>query len=57
MEDKKEFTAREPDFKGDGVAVWLAKDKNGQTYLNIKVLNSIHVRAFKHVPKPKKEEF
>lgn len=41
-----------PAYKGDGVAVWLNKDKNGQTYLSIKLLGSISVNAFKNEPKP-----
>ena len=40
-----------PDYKGDGVAVWINKDKNGKQYLGIKLLNSISVNAFKYEPK------
>ena len=42
-----------PDYKGDGVAVWIKKDKNGNQYLSICICNSINVAAFKYVPKPK----
>ena len=34
-----------------GVAVWVNKDKNGNQYLSIKLLNSIILKAFKHKPK------
>jgi len=52
MEDNKEFVPKQPDYKGDGVAVWIGQDKNGKTLLNIKLLNSINVKAFKNEPKP-----
>lgn len=43
-----------PHFRGDGVAVWVNKDKNGKPYLNIHLLNnSIKVVAFEYVPKAK----
>ena len=32
---------RKPDFKGDGVAVWINTDKNGNQYLGIKLLGAI----------------
>jgi len=40
--------AKPPDFKGDGVAVWINKDKNGKTYLNIKLFNQFTVPAWKY---------
>jgi len=42
---------REPDYKGDGVAVWINQDKNGNNYLSVKILNSIRVNAFRNEPK------
>jgi len=42
-----------PDYKGDGVAVWIKQDKNGKDYLSICVCNSINVAAFKYEPKPR----
>jgi len=42
-----------PDYKGDGVAVWLKEDKNGKTYLSICVLSSINCAAFAYEPKQK----
>ena len=45
---------REPDYKGDGVAVWINKDKNGKNYFAIVLLNSIRVNAFKNEPKEPK---
>jgi hypothetical protein len=46
-----ETKTRLPDFKGDGVAVWVNLDKNGNKYLYIKLLNSIQVNAFENKPK------
>ena len=43
--------ARVPDYKGDGVAVWINKDKNGKDYLSIVLLNSIKCAAFEYIPK------
>lgn len=40
-----------PDYKGDGVAVWIKQDKNGKDYLSICVAGSINVVAFKYEPK------
>ena len=44
---------RQPDYKGDGVAVWKKNDKNGKLYLSIKVLGC-YLNAFKNEPKPEK---
>lgn len=46
------FEPREPDYKGDGVAVWVAQDKNGKTILKIKLLGAFTITAFKNEPKP-----
>jgi len=35
-----------PDFKGDGVAIWVNKDKNNKQYLSVKLLGSITVNCF-----------
>ena len=44
--------AEQPKYKGDGVAVWENKDKNGNPYLSISLLNgSIKTNAFLNVPK------
>ena len=43
-----------PDYKGDGVAVWVKKDRNGKQYLSICVLSKINLAAFKYEPKEKK---
>jgi len=50
MEQEK-FVGRAPDYKGDGVAVWVKQASNGKTYLSIKVLGSVNVAAFKNEPK------
>jgi hypothetical protein len=46
----------QPDYKGEGVAVWVNEDKNKKKYLSIVVLNSIRLAAFKNEPKEKKED-
>jgi len=53
MENEKKGAA--PDYKGDGVAVWIKQDKNGKNYLSICVAGSINVCAFKYEPKEKKD--
>jgi len=35
-----------PYFKGDGVAVWINKDKNGKQYLSVKILSAFSVNCF-----------
>lgn len=47
-----EFVGKRPDYKGDGVAVWVKQDKNNKTYLSIKLLGSVNLAAFKNEPKP-----
>ena len=47
---------KSPDYKGDGVAVWINTDKNKKKYLSIKVLNNPAVNAFKYEPKKELEE-
>lgn len=46
LEIKKEFNARSPDFKGDGVAVWINTDKNGKPYAAVKLFNRYTVNCF-----------
>ena len=47
---------KQPDYKSDGVAVWINLDKNGNKYLSIWLLDgSIRVNAFKNEPKPKEK--
>ena len=36
LEEKEEFKGRKPDYKGNGVAVWLNK-KPGKEWLSIRV--------------------
>lgn len=38
IEHEKQFEARKPDYKSDGVAVWIELDKNNNKYLNIHIL-------------------
>lgn len=44
-----------PQYKGDGVAIWINADKNGQTYLSVAVLGGKAINCFKYEPKPKEE--
>jgi len=34
------FEKQQPDYSGNGVALWWATDKNGKKYLKAKVLGS-----------------
>lgn len=42
-----------PTYKGDGVAVWVNKDKNGREYLAIKLVGHSVIAAF--LPKAEDE--
>lgn len=42
---------RQPDYKGEGVAVWIEKDKNGKDYLSGVIMNSLRFKAFKNEPR------
>jgi len=47
-EEKKQITKpRIPDYKGDGVAVWINKRDNGKEYLNIKIVGHENIYATK----------
>lgn len=48
MEELNKFQTRKPDFKGNGIAVWLGRTKEGKEYLYIKLLNSIVIPAWKN---------
>ena len=52
--DKKE-KGSPPDFKGDGVAIWKNKKKDGEEYLSVKILGSFNVACWKFEPKEKSE--
>lgn len=54
MEQKKQI-GKAPDYKSDGVAVWVNLDKNGNKYLSIKIIGHNPLVAFKNEPKPKEE--
>jgi len=55
-EENKEFVPKAPDYKGEGIAIWKATDKNGKLYLKVKILGNIALNAFKYEPKPKVQE-
>ncbi len=44
-----ETPGKKPDFKGEGVAVWVNTDKNGNDYLSIKLVGHEKVIAFKNL--------
>lgn len=52
---EQQTTGRAPDYNGDGVAVWVNKDKNNKTYLSVKVLGH-YVNCFKVEPKKELEK-
>jgi len=41
------FEPTTPDYSGDGIAIWNAKDKNNKPYLKIKVLGGKCINCFK----------
>jgi len=47
------FEPKIPDYIGDGIAIWKAIDKDGNTYLNVKVLGGSNIKCFKNIPKLK----
>ena len=51
MEENK--PGRTPDYKGEGIAIWVNQDKNGNPYLSVKILGAITVNCFKNIPRPK----
>jgi hypothetical protein len=53
----KEFNPRNPDFSGHGVSIWKAEDKNGKTYLKVKILNLQTINCFEVEPKIKTQKF
>ena len=40
------FEAQPPKYKGDGISIWDAKDKNGNDFFRVKVLNGPSVAVF-----------
>ena len=55
MEEKK-VNGRAPDFRVDGVAVWVNETKNKEKYLTVKMVGHTAVNVFKNNPKPKVTE-
>lgn len=56
MLEKRERKGRAPDYKGKGIDIWINKDKNGNPYLSVKILESISVNCFKYEPKVVEED-
>ena len=48
------FNPTSPDFSGDGIAIWKAKDKNNKTYLKVKVLKGTSINCFQVEEKKEK---
>lgn len=56
MENKEaKFVPSAPNYKGDGIAIWKAVDKNNNAYLKVTVLGGKAINCFKFEPKPKAE--
>lgn len=53
MNNNKRFVPTPPNYKGEGVSVWVGIDKNNNQYLKIKILGNINLMAFKYQPKEK----
>ena len=46
------FEKQQPNYSGDGIAIWNATDKNGKGYLKVKVLGSpTNINCFQVEPK------
>ena len=52
----EQFIASAPAYSGDGIAIWKATDKNGNTFLKVKVLGGKAINCFKTKPKTIKIE-
>ncbi|MFH1592178.1 MAG: hypothetical protein ABIB47_02310 [Candidatus Woesearchaeota archaeon] len=55
MPEENKKKGRHPDYKGDGVAVWVNSKDDKTKYLSIKVLGSINLVAWKYEPKQEKQ--
>ena len=44
--EQKKPKGSPPNFKGDGIAVWVNLDKNGKQYLTIKIVGHNNINAF-----------
>lgn len=55
MESIKQKAGSPPDFKSDGVAVWVNKTKDKETYLSIQMAGHNKVNVFKYKPRPKEQ--
>ena len=40
------FEPTQPDYSGDGIAIWNATDKNGKSFLKVKVLRGTSINCF-----------
>ena len=52
-----DFIAKQPDFKGEGIAIWKGETKDGELYLTVKKPEwAKSISVFKNKPKPKEEK-
>ena len=54
--DQSKKPGSSPDYKGDGVAIWVNLDKNGKQFLSVKLAGHNPVNAWKHEPKQQQQE-
>ena len=47
------FKPKEPDYSGDGIAIWNAFDKNGKQFYKVQVLKGKTINCFQVEPKEK----
>ena len=48
---KEQNETRKPDFRGEGISVWVTTKSDGEPFLYVKVLGNITLRAWKNKPK------
>lgn len=52
VKQKMAFKGKQPDYSGDGIAIWKAIDKNGKEFLKVKILGaSNNINCFQVEPK------
>lgn len=54
-ENEKKIIGRNPDYKTDGVAVWINEDKNKDSYLSIRMVGHATINVFKNKSKDGKQ--
>ena len=54
--NNKEFEAKQPDMKVDGIAIWFKLDKNGNEMGTVRIVGHNPIYVFKNVPRIKEEQ-